>query len=94
MLFSTTGRFHAPDLSYFSMADCIFSLENIIFGGLYVSCLTGIFFENQNNGLITPIPKSENQKACDEVGFRQAYKLRGIDWVPLALFEKSSIQSK
>jgi len=33
-----------------------------------MSCLTRIFFENQNNGLITPIPKSENQKVCDEVG--------------------------
>ena len=69
MLFSTTGRFHAPDLSNFSMADCIFSVENRISGGLYMSCLTRIFFENQNNGLNTPIPKSENQKACDEVGF-------------------------
>ena len=31
--------------------------------------------ENQNESLITHVPKSENQKACDEVGFRQVYKI-------------------
>ena len=34
-----------------------------------MSCLTQIFFDNQNKGLIIHMPKSENQKACDEVGF-------------------------